>query len=63
MAKLCKAGQQLREQIGTPNRSMALSDPDWAAINAAHRQWILDGKHLAFKCPIDGGSIRGWTSI
>lgn len=45
------------------NRIMALSDPDWDAINAAHRQWIRDGKHLAFKCPIDGGSIRGWTSI
>jgi hypothetical protein len=42
---------------------MDLHAIDWAAINTAHRQWIRDGKHLAFKCPIDGGSIRGWTSI
>jgi len=39
------------------------SDIDWAAHNAAHRQWITDGKHLPFKCPVEGGSIRGWTSI
>jgi len=55
------------------------SDIDWAAHNAAHRQWIADGKHLPFKCPhrqwiadgkhlpfkcpVEGGSIRGWTSI
>jgi hypothetical protein len=42
---------------------MAGNDIDWAAVNAAHRQWIADGKHLTFICPIEGGSIRGWTSI
>ena len=40
-----------------------MSDPNWEAINEAHRQWIADGKHLAYICPVEGGSIRGWTSI
>jgi hypothetical protein len=39
------------------------NDIDWVAHNEAHKQWILDGKHLDFKCPVEGGSIRGWTSI
>jgi hypothetical protein len=42
---------------------MPNNDIDWVAINAAHRQWILDGKHLPFICPVEGGSIRDWTSI
>jgi hypothetical protein len=39
------------------------NDIDWVAYNAAHRQWIADGKNLPFVCPLEGGSIRGWTSI
>ena len=22
-----------------------------------------DGKHLSYKCPVEGGTIRGWWSI
>jgi len=40
-----------------------VNDIDWAVINAAHRKWIAEGKHLPFICPVEGGSIRDWTSI
>lgn len=51
------------KQIKSGTNFRLNNDIDWAAINAAHRQWIADGKHLAFICPIEGGSIRVWTSI
>jgi hypothetical protein len=53
----------MQKKTAQSRRNMTGNDIDWAAANAAHRQWILDGKHLAFICPIEGGSIRGWTSI
>ena len=40
-----------------------MNDIDWVAHNAAHRQWIAEGKHLVFVCPECGGTIRDWTSI
>jgi len=27
------------------------------------KQYYDEGKHLAYKCPIEGGTIRGWWSI
>lgn len=40
-----------------------MNDIDWAAHNAAHQQWIAEGKNKIFICPKCGGTIRDWTSI
>ena len=40
-----------------------MTNADWAVVHEAHKQWIADGKHLPYVCPVEGGSIRGWTSI
>lgn len=38
-------------------------EPDWQLQIDLYKKWIEDGNHLQYKCPIEGGSIRGWTSI
>lgn len=40
-----------------------MTNADWAVVHEAHRKWLADGKNKDFVCPVEGGSIRGWTSI
>jgi len=40
-----------------------MNDIDWAALWAAHQQWIEEGKDTAYICPECGGTIRDWVSI
>ncbi len=57
MAKLCKAGQQLREQI----------DDDYPDRDRKSDGWIADARHLAKgssdHIPVDGKSLNVWRYV
>ena len=38
-------------------------EPDIELHNKLFREYYESGEHLKWKCPIDGGTIRGWWSI
>lgn len=36
---------------------------DVALASRLFREHYEHGRHLAYKCPVEGGTIRGWWSI
>lgn len=38
-------------------------EPDIELHNRLFKEHYESGKHLIYKCPIEGGTIRGWWSI
>ena len=38
-------------------------EPDIELNKKLFKEYYESGKHLDWKCPVDGGTIRGWWSI
>lgn len=38
-------------------------EPDRELDLKLFKEYYASGKHLEYKCPIEGGTIRGWWSI
>lgn len=38
-------------------------EPDRELELKLFREYYESGKHLEYKCPVEGGTIRGWWSI
>lgn len=36
---------------------------DWKKQSRLHQEWIAQGKAEWSKCPVEGGTLRGWWSI
>lgn len=38
-------------------------EPDQALHSRLFKEHYEQGNHLSYKCPVEGGTIRGWWSI
>lgn len=38
-------------------------EPDHELHHKLFKEYYESGQHLEYKCPVEGGTIRGWWSI
>lgn len=61
--KKCK---HIYEYVGykiCPDCGRYTHEPDRELDLKLFKEYYESGKHLEYKCPIEGGTIRGWWSI
>ena len=46
-----------------PNCGRDTHEPDRELDRKLFQEYYSSGKHLEYKCPVEGGTIRGWWSI
>lgn len=58
--------RHIYEDIGSeicPNCGRYTHETDRDLQSKLFKEYYSSGKHLSYKCPIEGGTIRGWWSI
>ena len=61
--KLCRHIYEYVYQDICPDCGRYTHEPNTALENHLFRKHYEERKDLPYKCPIDGGTIRGWWSI
>jgi len=59
----CRHVYEYVYQDTCPDCGRYTHEPDRELDLRLFKEYYASGKHLSYKCPIEGGTIRGWWSI
>lgn len=59
----CRHVYEYVYQDTCPDCGRYTHEPDRELDLKLFKEYYASGKHLEYKCPIEGGTIRGWWSI
>lgn len=61
--KYCKHVYEYVDSDICPYCGKNTCEPNRELDSKLFKEYYASGKHLQWKCPVEGGTIRGWWSI
>lgn len=61
--KYCRHVYEYVNQPICPDCGKDTHEPNHELHHQLFKKYYDEGNHLSYKCPIEGGTIRGWWSI